>query len=119
VIERSVIVGETENFSVDESWLSRRPAAAEPNTGTDVFRKIPSQWRVRCRFGIAAVVRGRGFGPPRRCPRDSQLQIGSARIPRASCPLSRVRSRSLGKLRAAGSDRRAALGPEQRRSVWR
>ena len=33
VIERSVIVCETENFSVDESWLSRRPLATEPNSG--------------------------------------------------------------------------------------
>jgi PAS domain S-box-containing protein len=30
VIERSVIVCGTENFSVDESWLSRRPLAREP-----------------------------------------------------------------------------------------
>ena len=30
VIERSVIVCETENFSVDESWLSRPPHAAQP-----------------------------------------------------------------------------------------
>jgi len=27
-IERSVIVCETENFSVDESWLSRKPVAS-------------------------------------------------------------------------------------------
>jgi PAS domain S-box-containing protein len=32
VIERSVIVCETENFSVDESWLSRQPLATEPNS---------------------------------------------------------------------------------------
>jgi transcriptional regulator with GAF, ATPase, and Fis domain len=31
VIERSVVVCETENFSVDESWLSRRPLATAPN----------------------------------------------------------------------------------------
>jgi formate hydrogenlyase transcriptional activator len=31
VIERSVIVCETENFSVDESWLSRQPPSTEPN----------------------------------------------------------------------------------------
>jgi formate hydrogenlyase transcriptional activator len=30
VIERSVIVSETENFSVDESWLSKRPRARRP-----------------------------------------------------------------------------------------
>src|SRR5437879_5887538 len=30
VIERSVVVCETENFSVDESWLSRRPVTTAP-----------------------------------------------------------------------------------------
>jgi len=30
VVERSVIVCETENFSVDESWLSRQPLSTEP-----------------------------------------------------------------------------------------
>jgi formate hydrogenlyase transcriptional activator len=29
VIERSIIVCETENFSIDESWLSRRPSAIQ------------------------------------------------------------------------------------------
>src|ERR1700723_739663 len=32
IIERSVIVCETENFSVDESWLSRRSLAFEPQS---------------------------------------------------------------------------------------
>ncbi len=35
VIERSVIVCETENFSVDESWLSRQPAATEHEQPAD------------------------------------------------------------------------------------
>jgi DNA-binding NtrC family response regulator len=43
VIERSVIVCETENFSVDESWLSRRPAATAPNRGLGLSKKPPSQ----------------------------------------------------------------------------
>jgi DNA-binding NtrC family response regulator len=43
VIERSVIVCESENFSVDERWLSRRPAAGEPNRELGLFRKLPSQ----------------------------------------------------------------------------
>jgi transcriptional regulator with PAS, ATPase and Fis domain len=30
VIERSVIVSETGTFSVDESWLSRRPSPPDP-----------------------------------------------------------------------------------------
>jgi hypothetical protein len=32
VVERSVIVFETENFSVDETWLSQRPLASEPTS---------------------------------------------------------------------------------------
>jgi DNA-binding NtrC family response regulator len=43
VIERSVIVCKTENFSVDESWLSRRPPVAEPNRGLGLSKKLPSQ----------------------------------------------------------------------------
>jgi transcriptional regulator with GAF, ATPase, and Fis domain len=45
VIERSVIICETENFSVDERWLSRQPPATEPNRGLGLFRKLPSQER--------------------------------------------------------------------------
>jgi transcriptional regulator with GAF, ATPase, and Fis domain len=43
VIERSVIVCETENFSVDESWLSRRPTATEPHSELGLAKKqLPS-----------------------------------------------------------------------------
>jgi DNA-binding NtrC family response regulator len=42
VIEQSVIVCETENFSVDESWLSRQPPAAVPSR-LEPLRKLPSQ----------------------------------------------------------------------------
>jgi PAS domain S-box-containing protein len=43
VIERSVIVCDTENFSVDESWLSQRPLATEVNMGLGLSKKLPSQ----------------------------------------------------------------------------
>jgi formate hydrogenlyase transcriptional activator len=43
VIERSVIVCETENFSVDESWLSRRPLSTELDRGLGLSRKPPSR----------------------------------------------------------------------------
>jgi DNA-binding NtrC family response regulator len=43
VIERSVIVCETENFSVDESWLSRQPPVVVPSSGLEPLRKLPSQ----------------------------------------------------------------------------
>ena len=32
VVERSVILCETENFSVDESWLSRKPLVHDPKS---------------------------------------------------------------------------------------
>jgi len=40
VVERSVIVCETENFSVDESWLSRQPVASEPKSLSKLPHKI-------------------------------------------------------------------------------
>jgi len=43
VIERSLIVCDTENFSVDESWLSRQPPTTEPNSGPGLFKKLPSE----------------------------------------------------------------------------
>jgi PAS domain S-box-containing protein len=62
VIERSVIVCETENFSVDGRWLSRQPPAAEPNSGLGLFRKLPSQEKAI----IEAALResgGQVYGP--------------------------------------------------------
>jgi PAS domain S-box-containing protein len=56
VIERSVIVCETENFSVDESWLSRQPLATEPK----------GQLAAQEKEIIEAALResgGRVFGP--------------------------------------------------------
>jgi formate hydrogenlyase transcriptional activator len=43
LIERSVIVCETENFSVDESWLSRQPLATEPTKELGLFKMLSSQ----------------------------------------------------------------------------
>src|SRR6202040_2681286 len=40
VVERSVIVCETENFSVDESWLSQRPLASEPTSHLKLTHKV-------------------------------------------------------------------------------
>jgi formate hydrogenlyase transcriptional activator len=62
VIERSVIVCETESFSVDESWLSRQPPAAVPSSGLEPLRKPPSQEKEI----IEAALResgGRVYGP--------------------------------------------------------
>jgi PAS domain S-box-containing protein len=43
VIERSVIVCDTENFSIDESWLSWQPLASEPKSRSELTRKLASQ----------------------------------------------------------------------------
>jgi hypothetical protein len=67
VIERSVIVCETENFSVDESWLSHQPLATDPNTRFEPLKKLPSQEKTI----IEAALResgGRVYGRPARLP---------------------------------------------------
>jgi len=43
VIERSVVVCETENFSVDESWLSRKPLANPPKNQLELSEKLAAQ----------------------------------------------------------------------------
>src|SRR3984885_7388052 len=43
VIERSVIVCETEHFSVDESWLSRQPRSPGPKSQLEIAQKLASQ----------------------------------------------------------------------------
>jgi formate hydrogenlyase transcriptional activator len=62
VIERSVIVCETEIFSVDQSWLSRQPLATEPKSSLDLIEKLAAQEKEI----IEAALRecgGRVFGP--------------------------------------------------------
>jgi PAS domain S-box-containing protein len=61
VVERSVIVCETENLSVDESWLSRKPVASQPQTRLEL-----SQLAAQEKEMIEAALResgGRVFGP--------------------------------------------------------
>jgi PAS domain S-box-containing protein len=62
VIERSVIVCDTENFSVDESWLSRQPVAGEPKSQPELSRRLAVQEKEM----IEAALResgGRVSGP--------------------------------------------------------
>jgi PAS domain S-box-containing protein len=62
VIERSVIVSETETFSMDESWLSRRPSAADPSIHPNLFNRLPAEEKA----AIEAALRecgGRVYGP--------------------------------------------------------
>jgi len=62
VIERSVIVSESQTFSVDESWLSRRPSATEVDVRSNLFNRLPGQEKAL----IEAALRecgGRVYGP--------------------------------------------------------
>jgi transcriptional regulator with PAS, ATPase and Fis domain len=43
VVERSVIVSDAENFSVDESWLSRHPLASGPKSQSGLSQKLAVQ----------------------------------------------------------------------------
>jgi len=62
VVERSVIVCETDNFSVDESWLSRQPVASEPKSTLELSQKLAAHEKEM----IVAALResgGRVSGP--------------------------------------------------------
>jgi PAS domain S-box-containing protein len=62
VIERSVIVCETETFSVDESWLSRRPSPTEPKVQFDFSEKLAAQEKEMIEAALRET-KGRVFGP--------------------------------------------------------
>ncbi|MGD0402440.1 MAG: sigma-54-dependent Fis family transcriptional regulator [Candidatus Acidiferrales bacterium] len=62
VIERSVIVCEAENFSVDESWLSQQPSSGKTESQLHLSEKVEAQEKEI----IEAALResqGRVFGP--------------------------------------------------------
>ena len=61
VIERSIIVCETENFTVDESWLSRGPDEVD-QTSRPLFRMPPSQEKETIEAALAEA-QGRISGP--------------------------------------------------------
>jgi formate hydrogenlyase transcriptional activator len=94
VIERSVIVCETENFSVDESWLSRQPPEIEPDSRSNLFRNLPSQEKAL----IEAALResgGRVYGPS-----GAAAKLG---MPRSTLE-SKIRSLKINKNRFKGTD---------------
>jgi PAS domain S-box-containing protein len=62
VIERSVIVCDTENFSVDERWLSRQPRASEPKSQLELSRKFTAQEKEMIEAALRES-RGRVSGP--------------------------------------------------------
>ena len=62
VIERSVITCETENFLVDESWLSRRPSATAPSKELVLSRKHRAEEKAIIETALDKC-RGRVSGP--------------------------------------------------------
>jgi formate hydrogenlyase transcriptional activator len=89
VIERSVIVCETENFSVDESWLSHQPLATKPKSPAELAEKLAAQEKEM----IEAALResqGRVFGPS-----GAAAKLG---IPRSTLE-SKIRSLKINKNR--------------------
>jgi transcriptional regulator with GAF, ATPase, and Fis domain len=62
VIERSVIVCETENFSVDETWLPRQPLASECKSQSDFSQKLGAQEKEMIEAALSES-RGQVFGP--------------------------------------------------------
>jgi transcriptional regulator with GAF, ATPase, and Fis domain len=66
VIERSVIVSESETFSVDESWLSRQPLSTSPPSQGELRQRVAARVAAEEKQAIEAALResrGRLFGP--------------------------------------------------------
>ena len=62
VIERSVIVCETANFSVDESWLPQPPLRTQPGNHTELPQSLAAQEKTMIEAALQES-RGRVFGP--------------------------------------------------------
>jgi transcriptional regulator with GAF, ATPase, and Fis domain len=62
VIERSVIMCETENFAVDKTWLAQQPLATQPRIPLDLSEKIAAQEKEMIEAALRESA-GRVFGP--------------------------------------------------------
>jgi transcriptional regulator with GAF, ATPase, and Fis domain len=62
VIERSVIVSETETFSIDESWLSRQAAPSYSKSHFDLAEKLAAQEKELIEAALTKSG-GRVYGP--------------------------------------------------------
>ncbi len=62
VIERSVIMCETENFCVDETWLPQQPVASEAKSQSDFSQKLASREKEMIESALRESE-GRVFGP--------------------------------------------------------
>jgi len=100
VIERSVIVCETPNFSVDESWLSQQPRDRRPEGMLYLSRKVAAQEKEI----IEAALRecqGRVSGPS-----GAAAKLGIAR----STLESKIRSLEINKNRFRAQPNIGTLG---------
>ena len=94
VIERSVIVSESQTFSVDQSWLSRRPSPPALASQPNLFNRLPAEEKAL----IEAALRecgGRVYGPS-----GAAARLG---IPRTTLE-SKIRSLKINKNRFRGPD---------------
>ena len=87
VIERSVVVCETENFSVDESWLS--PHIGEPKNALELSERLAAQEREMIEAALQESG-GRVFGPS-----GAATRLG---MPRSTLE-SKIRARNIDKNR--------------------
>ncbi len=62
VIERSIIICDTESFSVDESWLSRQTLPAQPTGKLELRQRLADQEREAIEAALTESC-GRVFGP--------------------------------------------------------
>jgi DNA-binding NtrC family response regulator len=99
VIERSVIVCETESFSVDESWLSGQPLGKESKTPDNLSLKIANQQKEMIEAALRESA-GQVFGP-----NGAAAKLG---MPRSTLE-SKIRSLKINKNRFKPGLRRRAV----------
>jgi formate hydrogenlyase transcriptional activator len=89
VIERSIILCETEVFSIDERWLPKQPSLTEPKTQVELPGRLLAQEREMIEAALKES-RGRIFGPE-----GAAAKLG---IPRSTLE-SKIRSLKINKNR--------------------
>ena len=89
VIERSVILCETETFSIDESWLPKQPSLTEPKNKMELPGRLLAQEKEMIEAALKES-RGRIFGP-----KGAAAKLG---IPRSTLE-SKIRSLKIDKNR--------------------
>src|ERR1700723_3359427 len=97
VIERSVVVSESETFSVDECWLSRLPSAPDPADAAvqpTLFSRSPAQEKAAIETALRECG-GRVYGPS-----GAAAKLG---IPRTTLE-SKIKALKINKNRLRGPD---------------